>query len=246
MQLTEYWRARNAREKWLVLATLPLIVLTLIYLLMVEPMARQSTAIVRRAQSLKTSNAKLSEQMKKVRILVRTRSVQSLARRQSTLQGRISAQREKLKQIAAALIPPEKMSAVLQQVLKQRGRLKLISLRNLQPIIIQGKLPDTAKKNPKSVRTQQKNDPGTGVTAPNERALLYRHPLELTFRGNYFDVRNYLASLEKSGFKFYWDGLSYKVIRYPLAEVVLRLSTLGTDPQLMGASDTPVKSETHE
>jgi MSHA biogenesis protein MshJ len=63
---------------------------------------------------------------------------------------------------------------------------------------------------------------------------LDRHPLRLVFRGSYFDVVDYLQTVERSPWALGWRSLDYRVVGYPLAEVTLELETLSRDARWIG------------
>ncbi|MCK4870650.1 MAG: hypothetical protein KAS93_06035 [Gammaproteobacteria bacterium] len=104
------------------------------------------------------------------------------------------------------LISPEKMHAVLKDMLQLQHGLKVISFENV---------------------------PGKVIGTPGTQYMLYEHGISIKFQGSYLSVLSYLESLENLEWGFYWDNLEYKVTKYPTAEVTLELHTLSNKKDLI-------------
>lgn len=59
-----------------------------------------------------------------------------------------------------------------------------------------------------------------------EATSFFEHDIVFKFRGSYFDVLNYLQTIEKLNWPIYWDRLEYKVEKYPIAEITLQIHFL--------------------
>jgi MSHA biogenesis protein MshJ len=59
------------------------------------------------------------------------------------------------------------------------------------------------------------------------REALYVHTLKLTFTGRYGATLAYLKRLEHLPWRLYWDRLSLRMRRYPIARIRLTVHTLG-------------------
>jgi hypothetical protein len=65
------------------------------------------------------------------------------------------------------------------------------------------------------------------TTDPAQAGIsLMQHDIIVKFQGTYFGTVNYLKTLEKLDMPFFWDKFSYKVTKYPYAEISLQLHTL--------------------
>ncbi len=98
------------------------------------------------------------------------------------------------------------MAGLLEEVLQRSKGLELISLKSLP----------------------------AEELAVAESAAYYLHPVELSLRGRYFDFVAYLQALEGMPVQYYWSSLDYKVDRYPVADVRLRVYTLGISTDFIG------------
>ena len=63
-------------------------------------------------------------------------------------------------------------------------------------------------------------------------AELYRHGLEMTLRGSYFDLMQYLSDLEKMPARLLWGGVELQVDKYPEVRLSVQVHTLSTQRSL--------------
>ena len=59
-----------------------------------------------------------------------------------------------------------------------------------------------------------------------EQVAVYRHGVEIVFRGSYLATLDYLQSLQSLPWDFYWDGVQLQVEDYPKAQVRITVYTL--------------------
>lgn len=65
--------------------------------------------------------------------------------------------------------------------------------------------------------------PGTQVEGGSQ---LYRHGVEMTLRGSYFDLVQYLAELERLPMGLLWGSGDLQVVEYPEVKLTLQIHTL--------------------
>ena len=108
------------------------------------------------------------------------------------------------------MVPPERMTGLLEQILRAHRGLRLASLRTLPE-----EQPAPAVLKP-------------GETAPPP-ALLHRHAVELVVQGSYLDMVAYMAALEGMQGQIFWGGANLKVDTYPDATLTLLVYTISLD-----------------
>lgn len=135
--------------------------------------------------------------------------------------------REKLKSLRAQMaqldrlveqqqrqfVPPEKMAALLESMIGNNRKLQLVSLRNLPGAGLSPR--DDAKT-------------GKGARAPGTREV-FRHTVELSVKGGYFDLLDYLAALERMPQRVFWEGVELSVQEYPQSVLKLTIFTLSPE-----------------
>ncbi|MFC5460621.1 hypothetical protein [Massilia niabensis] len=128
-----------------------------------------------------------------------------------------------LRAMQNGLVAPERMAPLVDAILRANGRLQLVSMRTLaaEPIVAaQPSVPAAA---------------GAAVTpapAPAE-ALLYRHGVEVTVRGNYLDMIGTMAALESMPTQLFWGRARLEAETWPSSRLTLNLYTLSLDAKWM-------------
>jgi MSHA biogenesis protein MshJ len=108
------------------------------------------------------------------------------------------------------MVPPERMSGLLEQILRAHGGLRLASLRTLPD-----EQPAAAAAKP-------------GDAAPPPR-LLHRHGVQIVLQGSYPDMVAYMAALEAMQGKIFWGSAAMKVDTYPNATLTLDVYTISLE-----------------
>jgi MSHA biogenesis protein MshJ len=71
--------------------------------------------------------------------------------------------------------------------------------------------------------------PGTSVDNPQG---FYRHGVELTLKGSYFDLVQYLSQLEKLPVRLIWGRTELRVEQYPEVRLTVQVQTMSSQPSL--------------
>ena len=107
-------------------------------------------------------------------------------------------------------LPPERMTGLLEKILRAHRSLRLASLRTL---------PEELPVAPA---------PKAGEAAPPP-ALLHRHGVELVLQGSYPDMVAYMAALEGMQGQIFWGSAAMKVDTHPSATLTLVVYTISLD-----------------
>lgn len=110
-----------------------------------------------------------------------------------------------LRAMQSGLVAPERIAPLLGTIIKANGRLQLMSMKTL-PV-----------------------SPIGGATPAASEQLLYRHGVELSVRGNYLDMINYMDALEAMPTQLFWGRADLAVEEYPNSRLTLTLYTLSLD-----------------
>jgi MSHA biogenesis protein MshJ len=140
---------------------------------------------------------------------------------------------ESLRAMQKGLVPPERVAPLLESILRANGRLKMVSVRTLpmEPLSAIG-----AKKGAGDAATPAAAaaaaTTGVGGSKPKQE-LLFRHGVELTVRGSYLDMIDYMAALEGLPTQLFWGKAQLEVDEYPNVRLTLTLYTLSLDEKWM-------------
>jgi MSHA biogenesis protein MshJ len=155
---------------------------------------------------------------------------------------RTSAGARSMADTQAGLIGPDRMVALLEQMLPRQGGVRVVGLKTLAPQDARGPLPapTTTTATPAAVSLPAAAasaapalvaglaSPSTPApAAPVVNAELYRHGVELAVEGSYADLMSYLAALEAlPGPRLLWGGVKLKVEHHPTVQLSLTVYTL--------------------
>ncbi len=226
--MKQYWDklsskvdAMSKRERVLIFASLTVLVLSLVDTFMLEPVFMSQKEL--RVQ-LVQQTASLAELQAQVITVVQENSPNS----NSPLRIQLNRVKKELDEGKAFLqsnrdhlVQPEKMAAHLRQLLNRNGRLQLVSLQTMAvtPLIEEavmstiGQVVNPEIQQPVSVTSKQ----------------VFKHGVQLTLRGSYLDLLNYLTELERLPQQMYWAKAEMQVVKYPVTELTLVLYTLSLD-----------------
>lgn len=115
---------------------------------------------------------------------------------------------------ALKIVSPTQMVQALRDVLERQRGLRLQSLENL-PVEPAFRLTD-------------------GTPATTDVPSVYRHRVRMELHGDYLAVLRYLDALEQLPWRFQWDSFAIETDAYPVARVVMYLSTLSLGESWIG------------
>lgn len=202
----------SLRERAMIFAAAAFAVVSLINTFFLDPLlAKQkslSSQVVQQQERMKETQAQLTA-------LLQAKQADEHApqrERIRQLREQIAEGDAYLKATQDKLVPPEKMAALLEQVLVKNASLQLVALDTLPvTLFIEPSAADVANK----VAVQEKQ--------------IFKHGVKMTVRGNYADLMQYLTALEKMPTQMFWGMAKLSVVQYPNAELTLTLYTLSLD-----------------
>ncbi len=199
----------SLRERLLVFATVVMLSGSVWYLSLIEPLTQRAansrTEIEALQARIDTANRSLEDQVLQI-----SGSGTEYQDRFSQVQRRIDAINESLGDYASELIDPAEMARVMEGVLREQSKLRLIRIRNLSPEAL-------------------------SASADSRTATFYKHGLEIEFEGSYGACLDYLQEIENLPWRFYWQVLELEVLEYPRNRVRLEVSTLSLNKEWIGA-----------
>lgn len=127
------------------------------------------------------------------------------------LREQIATIDNELKGMQSGLVAPEKMSALLENILKRNGRLQLVQLRTLPALsLVDEKKPVTPNKE----------------TSPRSEQNIYKHGIEMTIQGGYLDLLAYITQLERLPEQMFWSKVKMDSTQYPKVLLTVTVYTL--------------------
>jgi len=133
-----------------------------------------------------------------------------------------------LRAMQRGLVPPERIAPLLESILRANGRLKLVAVRTL-PVDPLSSIVEARERAGGAAAVPAAATPAA-IKGPE---LLFRHGVELTARGSYLDMVDYMAALEALPTQLFWGRAQLEVEEYPTVRLTLTLYTLSLDEKWM-------------
>jgi MSHA biogenesis protein MshJ len=208
--------AMALRERAMFFGAVALVLMTLLQVFLLNP-------VLSRRNQLSAQIAQQEDETKAIQAQIQALIRPDAPDRDALNRDRLKSLREQMAQLdqqfeeqQKQFVAPEKMTAMLEAMIGKNRKLQLLSLRNL---------PGTGLS------------AGTGapVGAAGERPRaggtreVFRHTVELSVKGSYFDLLDYLAALERMPQRVFWDGFELSVAQYPQSVLKLTIYTLSPE-----------------
>jgi len=141
------------------------------------------------------------------------------------LNAELSRLNSQFSQLEKSLVPPDQMAPLLEQVLRRTGGVSVTHLQTLSPQALPER--DLSEKTAGPATAS----PGAAAAAGGEagQPALYRHGVELTLRGSYADLLQYVSNVERLPVRVYFGRAMLDATKYPEVDLRLTVYTLGID-----------------
>ncbi len=209
-QLNQKYQQLSQREKILAMIVASLLAGFVAYELLVAPVAKEIDVLNTSITSSYERLNQLETDLEQVNIRIATDPDEPLQARIARLTARIAQLDDNFQDQINELISAEQMPKVLETLFNKSFKLALVEMRSMQPVDLFA------------------ND------AEKRDISLYQHGVRLVFKGEFFDVQQFLQDIEKMPYQLYWHSLDYRVEMYPQAHVEIELFTLSANEAFIG------------
>jgi MSHA biogenesis protein MshJ len=159
--------------------------------------------------------------------------------RAAQLRAQLADADGKLRTRSAELVPPDKIQSVLERLLSRNGRVELVELRTLPlsslsaeqqgPAGAPAQAPVPPAAAPVPAAAAAGTAPAPDAAATGSAPLIYRHGVEVTLRGSYFDLLAYIKDVESLPLRVYWGRMDLNATRHPMNTIRLVVYTVSLD-----------------
>ncbi len=223
--MKRYWQLAAARidemslrQRGMLFAAVCLVLIALVHATLVEPLLARQKGLIDRVNR---DQSQLSAVRGQLQGLLKDGQADPKDPDQVVLldlERRVAEAERTLASRRDALVAPTRLPALLKTLLGRNPQVKLESLRVV---------PGTAASAPAAAAPA-----AAGQAAPLPE--LYRHGVEMTLKGGYFDLMSYLAELERIPTRLLWGSAEMQVEQYPEVRLTLQVHTVGTQRSLLG------------
>src|SRR5438105_973047 len=212
---TESFETRSLRERALVIVTVVAIIVALGYVGMIESSMTRFKLARGRLAAQQMELADIQQRLLTTQTSVNDQDIAARARLEKA-KKQISEVNNQLRTIQEALVPPDRVTSFLEEILGKSRGVELVSLRNL-PVtdVIDGKAPVTGERTDASTAQavqllkRERALPGKELAPPDIDSIkgpLFKHGVEVTVSGSYSDLMAYVSALERKPQKMLWSS----------------------------------------
>ncbi|MQA41784.1 type II secretion system protein GspM [Rugamonas aquatica] len=254
IRLDTWLMALSQRERLMVVGAGAALLAFLVFQLALDPAYTRQRLLRDTMRQQRVQIAGIDSELQQLDVAARRDPDREVRDRLKVLQADSVALRSKLRSAQKGLVAPERMGALLQQMVQGHGKLRLVSLKTLPP---QGTTdghfaaqdasePPAARPaaspapaptpasilaaaNANAVAAKPQPATGTPAAAQAQTPLLYRHGVQLVLQGSYLEMIDYLEALEALPTQLFWGAAALDAEQYPQARLTLTLYTLSLD-----------------
>ena len=196
----------SLRERAMLFASISLVILLVAYAALLDPVLRKQKSLIDRVAR---DQNQINEIRGQIEQIVRAGDAKGRRPEQAAveaLERQIAELDRSLAAKQSGLIAPERLPALLKDIL---GRSKGVELESLRLL------------------------PGVPVKAGTGETSLYRHGVELAVKGSYFELLQYLEELEKRSSVLLWGSVELQVDQYPDVRLRVVIHSLSRNASLL-------------
>lgn len=212
----------SLRERAMTFAAAAFVVIALMNATLLDPLLARQKALSAQVVQQQEKMKELQAQMQGLLQAKRDDEHSPLRNRLAQLKQQLQEQDGYLQSRRDRLVVPNKMAELLEQVLNKNSKLQLVGLKTLPVDFLippaTGTVPPAVTENASGMQKQ-----------PDVQKQIFKHGVQITVRGGYLDLLQYLAALEKLPAQMFWGELRLSVDQYPESVLTLTLYTLSLD-----------------
>ena len=226
IQLAARVDALTLRERVLLFAAVAAGIVFVAFFAGLEPMFARQEALRRQIVQQQNNIEGLDTEVRAKVEAAQADPDAAVRERIATARAELEALAGSLRAMQNGLVAPERMAPLVDAILRANGRLQLVSMRTLAAEPVAGA----------AAQPQAQAAAAAAVAAPapaQDAALLYRHGVEVSVRGNYLDMIAYMAALEAMPTQLFWGRAQLEAETWPASRLTLHLYTLSLDAKWM-------------
>ncbi len=204
----------SLRERVMMFAAAGFVVISVINSLLLDPLTIRQKSLSLQIEQQQEKNKELQAELQALLLAKQNDATSPLRLRIAELKILLGNQEDYLKGRRDRLVEPEKMAHLLEQVLSKNSHLQLVSLKTL-PVSLLIDKPGTKE--------------GVQESADAQVKQIYKHGVQISVRGTYLDLLNYVSALERMPTQMFWAEADLVVEQHPDAVLTLVLYTLSLD-----------------
>ncbi len=219
--MKSYWKLISSkvddlsiRERMMMFVAAGFVVISVINALLLDPLTLRQKSLSLQIEQQQEKNKELQAELQALLVAKQSDATSPLRLRIAELKVLLGNQEDYLKGRRDRLVEPEKMAHLLEQVLSKNSHLQLVSLKTL-PVSLLIDKPSAQE--------------GVQESADAQAKQIYKHGVQISVRGTYLDLLNYVSALERMPTQMFWAEADLVVEQHPDSVLTLVLYTLSLD-----------------
>jgi MSHA biogenesis protein MshJ len=215
--------AATLRERVMIFAAVAVAMIALASGALVEPELVKQRRLSGEVAQRQADIMKVQAQLQAMAVARQADPDQAARKNLETVRARTVEAEAKLKDEQRKFVSPDRIGALLEEMLARNRRLQLVYMRTLPAAAIDPASPQQkpATEKPAAEKPAAAKAAATGT--------IYRHGVEITLTGSYLDLLAYLRDLEKLPNQMYWGKLELTVEKHPKVTMKLSVYTMSLD-----------------
>lgn len=214
-QLWQKYTARvdglTLRERGMLFAMAAAVIIFLIFFLFLNPSYQAQKAMLTQMNGQEDRIAGVEAEIQTVMLAASVDPDAADKARLLKVRADAQALRASLMQMQQGMVPAERMSGLIERVLRSHRSLQLKSMRTMAP-----------------GEGEAAPAPSAGASPPPPQ-LLHKHGVQLVVQGNYVDLVDYMHALEDMQGQIFWGQAQLRVDTYPTSTLTLVMYTINLD-----------------
>lgn len=232
--MKQYWQkmvlkidALSLRERCIIFAMVAILLIVMVNATLLDPQFIKQKQL---SEQVIADRAKINLIQTEIRQTVIVQSDPDAANheRLQLLKQQSTQMQTVLLDMQKGLVPPDRVTALLEDILKRNGKLRLLSLKTLPATSLTEPVASdsgTAEKTGGAAASAAK----AKIDSPPAVGAVYTHGVEIVVQGSYLEMMNYMTELESTSWQLFWRNAKLNVDEYPNATLTLTLFTLSMD-----------------
>lgn len=216
------------RERAMGFAIAALAMITLMNVVVVDPMLSKQRAV---AEKIKGEQQQIAAMRKEIEAKIKAHEVDPDTPNRERLRAlakQMDFLRKELQGVQQGLVSPDKMATLLEELLRRNKQLRLASLKTLPVVSLTESLPVTQVPGTEAGKPSEENVLGL---AARGKQTVYKHAVEIVVQGEYNDLIQYLSQLENMPWQLFWEAAHMNAATSPTVSLKLTLFTISLDKQ---------------
>ena len=216
--------ALGLRERVVVFVMLVILMVALFDTFVLEPQFSRENTLSQQIAQDQSQSTQVQMQIETLAAAY-ARDPDAEKRRQlAALLQKSNQMRSSLQDMQKGLVSPDKMTTLLEDILRQNGKLHLVALHTL-PVtdLLEPEKKDDTKNG--GADAQKKTD----NKSPAGSNLVFKHGVEMVIEGNYLDMLDYMKALESMPWQLFWSKAQLSANESGKLTLTLTLYTLSLD-----------------